>query len=78
MASSARTALGHPLILDQVVSGLTSTLGILPTQLVYQRQTRLPISQFLEIRSTSDSDGDACLSSMAPLADFGCEAEGTE
>jgi hypothetical protein len=42
-----------------------------------QRQMRRPISQFLEIRSTSDSDGEGSLSIIAPLA-FGCDSEGTE
>jgi hypothetical protein len=40
-------------------------------------QTRLPMSQFLEIRSTSDSDGDGSLSIIAPLP-FDPEADGTE
>jgi hypothetical protein len=35
------------------------------------------MSQFLEIRSTSDSDGDGSFSIIAPLA-FGKESEGTE
>jgi hypothetical protein len=35
------------------------------------------MSQFLEIRSTSDSDGDGSFSPIAPL-DFGEESDGTE
>lgn len=77
MAISARTALGHFLILCQRDSGLIarSSWGLPLTHLSYQLHIRLPISQFLKIRSASDSDGDACLSSIAPL-DFGSEAEG--
>ena len=76
MASSARTALGHSLIRCQVISRLTST-WVDFTHKPYHLQTLFPISQFLEIRSTSDSDGEGSLSIMAPLA-FGPEAEGTE
>jgi hypothetical protein len=74
MANSARTALGHFLILAQVVSGSTATLGF---SIFYQQHFLRPISQFLKIRSTSDSEGSGNLSIMAPL-DFGCESDGTE
>ena len=75
-AGSARTVLGHHLIRFQVVLGLTST-WVDSTQKLYHPQTLFPMSQFLEIRSTSDSDGDGCLSFIAPL-DFGEDSEGTE
>jgi hypothetical protein len=77
MASSARTALGQYLsFFAQRVSGLTST-WVDFTHKFYHLQTLFPISQFLEIRSTSDSDGDGSFSSIAPLS-FDCDFEGRE
>lgn len=77
-ASSARTALGQSLILAQVVSGLIEEALECLLQFIYRHlQIRRPISQFLEIRSTSDSDGEGSLSIIAPLA-FCPDAEGAD